>query len=212
MLTKAKKLHSLMLPLAILAIAIFALVSPRVNATLSCQTLTECLQHSQIKNQLKHEVNRVEGVQLVAKKSRYKGSRGVAHKRPATGNRVFIFNPRRLTWAAYDSRGNLVKSGRASGGRHYCPDVKRACRTPRGYFSVFKKGSAACRSSKYPLPRGGAPMPYCMFFRGGYAIHGSPNVPNYNASHGCIRVLPSAARWLHRNFIRIGTRVIVRPY
>lgn len=55
-------------------------------------------------------------------------------------------------------------------------------------------------------------MPYCMFFRGNYAIHGSPDVPNYNASHGCIRVLPSAARWLSRNFIRIGTTVIVRSY
>jgi lipoprotein-anchoring transpeptidase ErfK/SrfK len=26
------------------------------------------------------------------------------------------------------------------------------------------------------------------YFHGGYAIHGSPSVPNYPASHGCIRV------------------------
>ncbi len=26
------------------------------------------------------------------------------------------------------------------------------------------------------------------YFLGGYAIHGSPSVPNYPASHGCIRV------------------------
>ena len=27
-----------------------------------------------------------------------------------------------------------------------------------------------------------------FYFLGGYAIHGSPSVPNYPASHGCIRV------------------------
>ncbi len=132
-------------------------------------------------------------------------------QRQATGNRVFIFDPRRLQWAAYDPAGRLVKTGRASGGKHYCPDVRRACRTPRGQFAVYSKGSPGCRSSKYPLGRGGAPMPYCMFFHGGYAIHGG-HVPGYNASHGCIRVQRGAARWLSKSFIRHGTTVIVRNY
>ena len=149
---------------------------------------------------------------LAAKKSKRKASRGFSSKRKATGNRVFIFDPRRLRWAAYSESGKLIKTGKASGGKGYCRDVRRACRTPRGVFRIYSKGSPNCRSSKYPLGRGGAPMPYCMFFHRGYAIHGSPNVPNHNASHGCIRVLPSAARWLHRNFIRHGTTVIVRPY
>ena len=55
-------------------------------------------------------------------------------------------------------------------------------------------------------------MPYCMFFHGGYALHGSYEVPNYNASHGCLRVVPSAAAWLSRNFVKVGTAIIVRPY
>ena len=59
---------------------------------------------------------------------------------------------------------------------------------------------------------GGAPMPYCMFFSKYYAIHGSPDVPGYNASHGCIRVKPSAARWLYHNFLKIGSKVIVKSY
>ncbi len=146
-----------------------------------------------------------------AKRSRYRRG-GFPSKRRATGNTVFIFSPRLLMWAAYDSRGNLVRTGRASGGAGYCRDVKRACRTPRGVFRIISKRGPGCRSSRYPLPRGGAPMPYCMFFSKYYAIHGSPNVPRYNASHGCIRVLPSAARWLSRNFIRRGTTVIVRSY
>lgn len=132
--------------------------------------------------------------------------------RAATGKTVFIFSPRKLRFYAYDRSGNLVGSGRASGGKGYCADVKRSCRTPVGTFSVHRKGSAYCKSSKYPLGRGGAPMPHCMFFRGGYAIHGSPDVPNWNASHGCIRVRPHQARWLHGNVLNLGSTVIVRSY
>jgi len=129
-----------------------------------------------------------------------------------SGKKTFVFDPTQLRWYAYDTKGSLVGSGRASGGRGYCPDVKRRCRTPVGTFKVTRKGSSSCVSSKFPLGRGGAPMPYCMFFRGGYAIHGSYDVPNYNASHGCIRVEPKAARWLSHNFMDYGTTVVVRPY
>lgn len=146
------------------------------------------------------------------KKKRKYRRYGFPSRRPATGNTVFIFSPRMKMWAAYSPSGRLIRTGRASGGKGYCPDVRRACRTPRGIFRVYSKGSPRCRSSKYPVGRGGAPMPYCMFFYRGYAIHGSPNVPNYNASHGCIRVRPSAAAWLSRQFMRIGTTVIVWPY
>ena len=125
--------------------------------------------------------------------------------------RVFVFNPRSHKWYAYEN-GRLVKSGRASGGAHYCRDVGRACRTPRGVFYVQRKGPAHCRSSRYPKPRGGARMDYCMFFSKHYAIHGSHHVPRKNVSHGCIRVTRSAAKWLHRNFIRIGTKVVVKNY
>lgn len=141
---------------------------------------------------------------------------GFARKRPATGKEVFIFSPRLLEWAAYDRNGNLVRTGRASGGSNYCHDVGRSCRTPRGKFSVYHKGTADCRSSIYPKrrngPSGGARMPHCMFFKGGYAIHGSADVPMYNASHGCIRVIPSDAAWLSRNFLRHGSTVIVANY
>ena len=121
--------------------------------------------------------------------------------RAATGRRVFIFDPRNTTWAAYDDNGSLVRTGNASGGRHYCPDVGRRCLTPTGTFSVYSKGGAGCKSTKYPKPNGGAIMSHCMYFHGGYAIHGSNDVPNYNASHGCIRVQPAAAYWLNREFL-----------
>lgn len=127
-------------------------------------------------------------------------------------NNEFIFNPRSLQWKAINANGKVVRTGRGSGGRGYCPDIKRSCRTPSGSYSVISKGGSSCRSSRYPVGKGGAPMPYCMFFSRYYAIHGSPDVPHRNASHGCIRVVPSDARWLNKNFIKIGTKVVVKPY
>ena len=125
---------------------------------------------------------------------------------------VFVYSPRTLQWQAINAAGVVVRSGRGSAGRGYCPDLHRACHTPVGTFHVVSKGGADCRSSRYPVGHGGAPMPYCMFFSKNYAIHGSPDVPNYNASHGCIRVRPSDAHWLSHNFIKVGTTVIIRPY
>lgn len=129
------------------------------------------------------------------------------------GKKLFVFNPRNRSWAVYDQNGSRVATGVASGGGEYCTDVDRACRTPEGEHRVYRKGSLSCASKTYPLPNGGAKMPMCMFFRGGYAIHGSDDVPErYNASHGCIRVQTPAAIWLNRQFLSQGASVWVLPY
>lgn len=53
-------------------------------------------------------------------------------------------------------------------------------------------------------------MPYCVFFNRGIALHGSPEVPGYHASHGCVRLFVQDAEWLNESFIEIGkTRVHV---
>jgi len=133
--------------------------------------------------------------------------------RKATGKKVFVFDPKATAWAAYDAQGNRVKTGKASGGKDFCEDVGRPCRTVTGTYRVYKKQGPECTSSKYPIEtNGGARMPYCMHFHGGYSIHAAYDVPNYNASHGCIRVLPSAAKWLNQSFIDRGTTVVVKPY
>ncbi len=124
----------------------------------------------------------------------------------------FVFDPKTLHWTAINGDGKVVKSGHGSSGRAYCPDIRRACRTPTGTHYVISKGGAGCRSSRYPVGRGGSPMPYCMFFSKYYAVHGSYEVPNYNASHGCIRVPPEDAKWLYYNFMEVGTPVIIKSY
>ncbi len=136
--------------------------------------------------------------------------------RESTGKRTFVFDPTQGGWAAYDESGSLVRTGIASGGSSWCSDVGRSCRTKVGSFSVYRKGGSGCKSNKFPIRRsginGGAPMPHCMFFHGGFAVHGSYDVPNYNASHGCIRVLPTDAEWLNNDFLHVGSPVIVQPY
>ena len=142
-----------------------------------------------------------------------KGSSYFPEKRPATRRKVFIFDPKATAWAAYDAQGNRVKTGSASGGKDYCEDVGRGCRTVTGTFRVYSKKGEECTSSIYPIETGGgARMPYCMHFNGGYSIHAAYEVPNYNASHGCIRVLPGAAKWLNQEFMDVGSTVIVKPY
>jgi len=134
------------------------------------------------------------------------------------GKKLFVFDPKKGAWAAYNAKGKQVGGGRASGGGDYCEDIKRSCRTVVGTFRVYKKGDGDCESGLYPVSTypgaepGGAPMPYCMYFSGGYTIHGADDIPFHNASHGCIRVTWQAAEWLSKSFIDIGTKVLVLPY
>ncbi|HEY7748668.1 MAG TPA: L,D-transpeptidase [Aestuariivirgaceae bacterium] len=57
-------------------------------------------------------------------------------------------------------------------------------------------------SSKYE----NSPMPHSVFFRGGYAIHGTQYVKRLGrrASHGCVRLHPSNARRLYHLVLRYG--------
>ncbi|HVT62847.1 MAG TPA: L,D-transpeptidase [Legionellaceae bacterium] len=129
------------------------------------------------------------------------------------GEKLFVFDPKAAAWAAYDAEGNRVMTGAASGGKDICEDVGKPCRTVTGTFRVYNKRGADCKSGEYPVEtEGGAKMPYCMYFFQGFTIHAGYEVPNYNASHGCVRVLPSAAKWLNEQFITIGTRVIILSY
>lgn len=128
-----------------------------------------------------------------------------------TDNR-FEFSPKTLKWKAINDDGRVVRTGFGSGGRHYCPDIKRSCRTPTGTFKILSMRGHDCRSSRYPVGKGGAPMPYCAFFTQYYAVHGSYEVPDYNASHGCVRIEPTDAKWLSSHFFHVGTTVVIKPY
>lgn len=52
-----------------------------------------------------------------------------------------------------------------------------------------------------------APMPYAIFFNGGYAIHGTSDLRNLGsvASHGCVRLHPENAATLFSLVKEIGS-------
>lgn len=126
------------------------------------------------------------------------------------GEKLIYVSLGQHAFGAYNSNGAMEYWGPVSGGRGYCPDIGRGCHTPLGRYMIQSKGGGGCYSTKFPVGRGGAPMPYCMFFHGGYALHGSYEVPGYNASHGCVRLFVNDARWLNQDFdADKDTRVII---
>lgn len=140
-------------------------------------------------------------------------SRMPSHISPI-GEKVVIVNPRVHAWGAYSPDGSLVKGGMASAGANWCPDLGRSCHTKTGTFRINSLGAGSCKSHIFPLPHGGAPMPYCMFFNGGQALHGAPahEVVDGNVSHGCVRLQVSDAEWLRFNFVNVGTKVVIDSY
>jgi peptidoglycan/xylan/chitin deacetylase (PgdA/CDA1 family)/lipoprotein-anchoring transpeptidase ErfK/SrfK len=79
--------------------------------------------------------------------------------------------------------------------------VKYKAHTPRGKFRIERRISGWRKSR---LGR----LWHPSYFKGGYAIHGSPTVPVYPASHGCVRI----PMWLTKGFNRrnpVGTRVFI---
>lgn len=128
------------------------------------------------------------------------------------GERLIIINPHAHAWGAYSPNGSLVRQGLATSGGNWCDDIDRPCRTRVGSFRITSLGDEDCVSTIYPVGEGGAPMPYCMFFNGGQALHGSNGVVDGNVSHGCVRMRVRDAEWLRYNFADVGTRVVVQPY
>jgi hypothetical protein len=158
-------------------------------------------------------IAQTDGVSPIEGQNVYDSYSSLPERVQPSGERMFVFSPRLLRWAAYDADGYLVASGKANGGANFCAELGRPCHTPVGVFRVQAKGDETCISRKFPLDTGGgAPMPYCMHFGGGFAIHGSPYISDNNTSHGCIRVHTPAAAWLSRYFMSAGTKVMVLPY
>ena len=131
-----------------------------------------------------------------------------------------IVDQDKLAWGAYDEKGNLVKWGPIASGSDKCSDNSSpTCRTMTGIFRVFSKEDERCKSNVFPVGKGGAKMPYCMYFHKGLALHGSVDIPGYRASHGCVRMFTSDAKWLNHEWVEasnernnfMGTKVVIRP-
>jgi len=76
-------------------------------------------------------------------------------------------------------------------------------RTPTGTYKPYNLVRFH-RSTIY----NGSPMPHSIFFKGGYAIHGSYETKHLGrpASHGCVRLHPSNAARLYSLVQQHGAR------
>ncbi|MEO8401824.1 MAG: L,D-transpeptidase [Gammaproteobacteria bacterium] len=130
----------------------------------------------------------------------------------APGEKLVVVDPHVHAWGAYTADGRLLRAGLVTAGAKWCSDIGRPCRTKIGEFRIRSLGGNECVSTLYPIDVGGAPMPYCMFFNGNQALHGSYHVTEGNVSHGCVRVSVADAEWLRYQFVRINTKIIIKPY
>lgn len=138
------------------------------------------------------------------------------------GEKFILVDPRVHAWGAYTADGQLIRWGVAAAGANWCKDTQQPCRTKSGVFRIYSMGGSDCISTRFPLPKGGAPMPYCMYFNRFQALHGYPasKVTRGNISHGCVRMLVNDAKWVRYQFAEApneannyqGTLVVVRPY
>jgi len=92
--------------------------------------------------------------------------------------------------------------------RKYCEISKKSgkevcgvAKTPRGKFRIEWRISGWRESDLGKLYNP-------LYFIDGYAIHGSPSVPAYNVSHGCVRISIESSLWFY-DTIKNGTPVIV---
>ncbi|HEX6186525.1 MAG TPA: L,D-transpeptidase family protein [Pyrinomonadaceae bacterium] len=96
---------------------------------------------------------------------------------------------------------NIVPVCSGNEGRYWDHGQVHRAHTPRGTFKVFRKISGWRRSSLGLLY-------YPNYIVNGIAIHGSPSVPAFPASHGCIRIPMFAAKELSA-MTPVGTIVLV---
>lgn len=87
--------------------------------------------------------------------------------------------------------------------------ARKGYHTPRGTYRPTRMHTM-WHSRKYDM----SPMPYSIFFRGGYAIHGTGSVKALGrpASHGCVRLHPNNARELFSMVKQVGaknTRIVI---
>ncbi len=92
--------------------------------------------------------------------------------------------------------------------RKYCEISKKSgkqvcgvAQTPRGHFRIQYRISGWRESDLGKLYNP-------LYFNGGFAIHGAPSVPAYNASHGCVRISVASSKWFY-DTVKTGTPVIV---
>lgn len=131
---------------------------------------------------------------------------GVRPRNQLSGDGVEIDLDRQLLMVVRGGRAAIVLNTSTGSGEEYTSSAGRPAiaTTPRGTFSVFRQVDGQDDSALGELWRP-------KYFHRGWAVHGSPSIPPYPASHGCARVSNSAMNMLWSGgWLPIGSRVLVR--
>lgn len=94
---------------------------------------------------------------------------------------VLVVSKGRTRWVLNTSTGN--------GKIYYQAGRREVAVTPKGRFRIQRQIDGLRVSALGELWRP-------KYFYRGYALHGSPSIPAYPASHGCVRLSNSAMNWL----------------
>lgn len=115
------------------------------------------------------------------------GKGGFRLRYPKAGRHVEVSIKRQVM--ALADNGKVQRIYHISGGAPSTPTI-------RGTYNVYRKDWGTNAKG----------MVHSAYFIRGFAIHGFASVPNYGASHGCVRVpIPNAASIF--NWINMGTRI-----
>ena len=99
---------------------------------------------------------------------------------------------------------SIINASSGSGKKYEALGKTLVANTPTGDFTVIRQIDATHDSA---LGLGEMFRP--KYFHGGWAIHGSPSVPPYPASHGCVRVSNDAINWIWDQLgAPVGTPVV----
>ena len=94
---------------------------------------------------------------------------------------VMLVSNGRVLWTFNTSTGN--------GARYRSGSGWAVANTPEGTFRIYNQINGLRISELGELWRP-------KYFTGGYALHGSPSIPPYPASHGCVRLSNAAINWM----------------
>jgi lipoprotein-anchoring transpeptidase ErfK/SrfK len=116
-------------------------------------------------------------------------------------DRIEVDIAKQVLYLVLDNHVNAVLPISSGNGRSYTNSQggTSVATTPEGRFRFYFQ-----RNYNHESKLGWMYKPY--YFNGGFAIHGSPNVPAYPASHGCIRLTNSDMDFL-RQYLEIGMPV-----
>jgi len=131
---------------------------------------------------------------------------GIRPRATLSGNGVEIVLDRQLLLVV---RGGTVKTilNTSTGNRERYTSTSgnpAVAITPKGTFKVYRGVDGPLTNSLGELWRP-------RFFHKGIAVHGSPNIPPWPASHGCARLSNAAINMIwDKNLMPIGSTVVVR--